>query len=223
MVRIAVWWCVGSTCDLRALIGCRILVIVPFLSSLGVPWSPAHPDIAANANTTALLSDSATQGSTFSQTRELLRTVDLQDLRLDLQAVCDVSLAWQRGTAGVLYLVVVFCAFKLLIQAETQAELALMSDRQVGENEVTSWVRAIQVDHTSNWSTRKYCGLVWVWHATRLCKVPGRLQGGEEEVIGVHREGDVFSDLLATCTSLELQHLELHNWWRVNRPAIGGC
>ena len=116
----------------------------------------------------------------------------------------------------------VFCALELLVQAETQAELALMSDRQVRENEVTSRVRAFQVDHAGNWSTSKNRGLVWVRHATRLCQVPGRLQGGEEEVIGVHRKGDVFGDLLATCTGLELQNLELHNWWRVNRPAISG-
>jgi len=92
---VAVRRCVGSTCHLRTLIGCRIFVIVPFLASLGIPWTSAHPDIAANADTAALLGDGATQGSALGQTRELLRTEDLQNLGLHLEAVCDVGLAWE--------------------------------------------------------------------------------------------------------------------------------
>jgi hypothetical protein len=117
---------------------------------------------------------------------------------------------------------VIFCALELLVEAETQAELTLMSDRQVREDEVASSLRAVQVDHASNRSTGKDCGLVWVWHATRLCQVPGWLQSGEKEIICVHQKGDVFGDVLTICASLELEHLELDNWWRINRPAIGG-
>lgn len=63
----------------------------------------------------------------------------------------------------------VFCALELLVEAETQAELTLVSDRQVREDEVASSLRAIQVDHASNRSTGQDCGLVWVWHTTGLC------------------------------------------------------
>jgi len=63
----------------------------------------------------------------------------------------------------------VFWALELLVQAETQAEVTLVSDRQVGENEVASVFRAFQVDHASDRCTGKDCGLVGVWHATRLC------------------------------------------------------
>jgi hypothetical protein len=119
VVCIVVWRCVGCTCDLRALVGSRLFIVIPFLASFGIPWAPAHPDVATNADTTALLSDSAAEGSAFGQTRELLRAVDLQDFRLHLQAVCDVSLAWQRCTTGVFHLVVVFCALELLVKAET--------------------------------------------------------------------------------------------------------
>jgi hypothetical protein len=69
--------CVRSTCRLRALVGGRLFVVVPFLASFGIPRAPAHPNIAANADTATLLSDSATQGSAFGQTRELLRAEDL--------------------------------------------------------------------------------------------------------------------------------------------------
>jgi hypothetical protein len=117
---------------------------------------------------------------------------------------------------------VVFCAFELLVKAETQAELTLMSDRQVREDEVTSSFGTVQVDHAGNRSTGKNCGFVRVWHATRLCQVPGGLQSGEKEVVGVHQKGDVFGDLLAICARFEFQNLELNNWWRVNRPAVGG-
>lgn len=116
----------------------------------------------------------------------------------------------------------VFCALELLVKAETQAELTLMSDRQVREDEVASSFGTVQVNHASNRSTSKNCGLVWVWHATRLCQVPGWLQSGEKEVVGVHHKSDVFGDLLTICARFELQHLELDNWWRVNRPTIGG-
>lgn len=68
---------VGSTCRLRALVGRRLFVIVPFLASLRVPRIPAHPNVAANADTATLLSDSAAEGSAFGKTRELLRAEDL--------------------------------------------------------------------------------------------------------------------------------------------------
>lgn len=50
----------------------------------------------------------------------------------------------------------------------------------------------------------------------------GRLQCGEKKVVGVHDESDVFRNLLTTRARFEFQHLELDNWWRINRPAIGG-
>lgn len=117
----------------------------------------------------------------------------------------------------------VLCALELFVKAEAQAELALVSYRQVRENEVASGVRTVQIDHASNGCAGKDCGLVWVWHATRLCQMPGRLQGSKKEIVGVHHKSDVFGNLLASCASLEFKHLELDNWWRVNGPAIGGC
>jgi len=77
MVAVVVRRRVGSVCGLRALVGGRLFVIVPILASLRIPWAPAHPNIAANTDTAALLGDSATQGSAFGQTRELLRAEDL--------------------------------------------------------------------------------------------------------------------------------------------------
>ena len=77
MRMVIVRSCVGSTCGLRALVGGRLFIVVPFLASLCIPRAPAHPYIAANANTATLLGNSATQGGAFGQTRELLRAEDL--------------------------------------------------------------------------------------------------------------------------------------------------
>jgi hypothetical protein len=98
-----------------------------------------------------------------------------------------------------------------------------VTNRQIRENKVAGWVRTVQVNHASNRCTGKNSGLIRVGHATRLSQMPGRLQCGEEEVVRVHHEGDIFGNFLAIGTGLEFQHLELDNWWWVDRPAIGGC
>ena len=169
MCVVAVRRCVGSVCGLRALVGGQLFIIVPFFASLRIPWAPAHPNIAANTDTATLLSYSATQGSAFGQTRELLRAEYLQDCGLHLETVCDVSVTWQRGTTRIFRLVVVFCALELFVEAKAQAELTFMSDRQVREDEVASSLRTVQVDHAGHRCACKNCGLVWVWHATGLC------------------------------------------------------
>lgn len=221
VVRVVVRWCVGSTCHLRALIRCRVFVLIPILASLGIARISAHPDIATYAYATALFSDGAAEGSAFCEARELLRAVHLQDFRLDLETVSDVGVARRGGPTRVFHLVMVLCALELLVQAETQTEVTLVSNGQVREDKVPGWVRTIQIDHASNRCTGKNSGLVWVGHATRLCQVPGRFQCGEKEVVGVHHESDVFRDFLAAGARLEFQHLELDNWWRINRSAIG--
>lgn len=73
VVRVVVRWCVGSTCHLRALIRCRVFVLIPILASLGIARISAHPDIATYAYATALFSDGAAEGSAFCEARELLR------------------------------------------------------------------------------------------------------------------------------------------------------
>jgi hypothetical protein len=56
VIFVGVRWCVRSTRHLRALVSCRVFILVPILASLGIARGPAHPDIAAYAYTTALLS-----------------------------------------------------------------------------------------------------------------------------------------------------------------------
>lgn len=219
VVWVAVWRWVFGACHLSTLFSGQVFVVLPVLATLcGI--GSAHPDVATNAYTTALLGDSATQRSAFGQTRELLRAEHLQNFRFHLEAMSDMSLALSRKQTRVFQLVVVFCALELLVKAETQAEVTLVSDRQVREDEVTSWVGSVQVYHASNRCAGKNSRLVRVWHATRLSQVPGGLQSGEEEIVGIHHEGDVFRDLLAVCAGLHLKHPELNNWWRINRPAI---
>lgn len=222
VVCVAVWRCVGGTCHLSTRFSGQVFVVIPVLASLCVTRiiGPAHPDIATNAYTTALLGDSTAQRSAFGQTRELLRAEDLQDFRFHLEAMSDMSLALGWEETRIFQLVVVFCTLELLVKAETQAEVTFVANRQVREDEVASWVWSVQVDHTSNRCAGKNSRLVRVWHASRLSQVPGGLQSGEKEVVGIHHEGDVFSNLFTICARLHLKHLELNDGWRINRSAI---
>jgi hypothetical protein len=170
-----------------------------------------------------LLGDSATERCAFSKTRELLRAEDLQDSRLDLQAMCDVVVAGRDSPAWVVYLVVVLDTFELLVQAEAETEVAFMANGQVWEDEVAGRVRAVQVYHASDRCTGKDGGLVRVRHATRLGHVTRRFQGCEEKVVGVHHEGDVLDGVFSGDIGLDLQNSELDYGWRVDGSAIGGC
>lgn len=95
--------------------------------------------------------------------------------------------------------------------------MAFVPHGKVGEDEVASRLWAFQVNHTSNRGAGKNGRLVLVGHATSLGDVARGFQSREQEVVGVHGEGDVLGDVVR----LELQDLQLDDWWRVNRSAIG--
>jgi hypothetical protein len=181
----------------------------------------AHADITADAYTATLLGDSATECSTFGQTREFLRAVDLQDGRLDLKTVGDVVVAGRDSSAWVVYLVVVSDKLKFFVQAEAKAEVAFMANGQVWEDEVAGRVRAVQVYHASDRCTGKDGGLVRVRHATSLGQVPRGFESCEEKVVGVHHEGDVLVGVFSGDIGLDFENPELDYGWRVDRSAIG--
>lgn len=83
--------CVRSTCCLCTLFRGLFLVLIP-LPPAGFRRLSAHPHIAANANTAALLGDRTAEGGAFSETGESLGAEDLEDLRLDFQSVSDMGI-----------------------------------------------------------------------------------------------------------------------------------
>jgi hypothetical protein len=93
VVRVVVRRCVGSARRIRTLVSRRVFVTVPILAFLRAMIPAMHPHIATNPYTATLLGDNTTERSAFGQTGELLCTEHLQDLRLDLESVGDVSLA----------------------------------------------------------------------------------------------------------------------------------
>lgn len=113
----------------------------------------------------------------------------------------------------------VFGALEFLVQAEAKAIVTFVPDGQIREYEVASWVWALEVDHSRNRSTGEDGHFVRVSHATGLGQMPRVFQGREEEVVGVHHEGNVLDHVVG----LDLEDLELHYRWRVHRSAVGRC
>jgi hypothetical protein len=112
--------------------------------------------------------------------------------------------------------------FEFLVQAEAKTEVAFMANGQVGEDEVAGRVRAVQVYHASDRCTGKDGGLVRVRHATRLGHMTRGFESSEEEVVGVHHEGDVLDGVITIGTGLDFQNPELNYRWRVDGSAIRG-
>jgi hypothetical protein len=214
-------WCPRH---LRAMFRSFGLVPVPFLATFSIARvGLAHADITAYAYTAALLGNSATERSAFGKTGELLRAEDLQDGRLDFQAMGDVVVTGRDSSAWVVYLVVVPGKFEFLVQAEAETEVAFMANGQVWEDEVAGRVRAVQVYHASDRCTGKDGGLVRVGHATRLGHMTRGFESSEEKVVGVHHEGDVLDGVVSTDVGLDFQNPELDYGWRVDWSAVCRC
>lgn len=157
---------VRSRCA-SGLIICRLLIVlIPILRRLVLTAPHAH--IASNADAAALFSDHAAQRSAFGQTWELLRREDNEWIRLDLEAVGDVGIdAGLRMSAqgGAVIGVHILRVLELLVEREAQAVLALVTDREIGEDEVAGRARTIEIRHTSNGCTSED----WEARSCRRC------------------------------------------------------
>lgn len=196
--------------------GSLVLVVVPiFSATLG--FAPAHTHVSPNSDAATLLSDHPAQSGALGQAWELLRTEDLKWLRLHFQAVIDhggpISIAF--GLFG--QFILILGTFELLVQAKAQPVLAFMADRQIRKNEIARRLGPIQVHHSGygsasqDWRGLSLRGDASVGNGSRS------FQSCEQEIIGMHSEGDVRLAVLA------LEDLELYNWWRVDRPSVGRC
>lgn len=185
-----------------------LLVTIPFLGALVLAAS--HPNIASYADTATLLSDHTAKRSALGQTRELLGGENGERRRLDLASVGDEAVA-VMDHVRVLWIKVLDFA-EVLKQSKAQAVFALMANRQVREDEVTSRTWAVEIGHTGNRSTSEDRRAGDGGRSTSWCDGTGILETGMQEEVGVVSKGDVL---------VVLENAQLNNRWRINRTAVG--
>lgn len=172
-----------------------------------------HADIAADTDSASLVGNSLAEGSAFHQSRELLGAEDVEGLRLDFHSPVN---AWGKIGIGRLQ-VEVLGLLGRLEQAEGEAEVALVSDGEIGEDEVSCLSRSVEIGHTRCGNTsqdgRVVSSSIWdtaVGHGT------GLLQARIEEEISVIVERDVFAFL----NGGTLDNAKFNNRWRVNGSSV---
>ncbi len=200
---------VGRCCSSSAVVASTLLIVlVPFLGRFVL--AAAHPHVATDTDTTALLGDLAAQGSALRQPGELLGGEDGKRRRLDLSTMADelVAVVYDHGVTRIH----VLDLGSVLKQCEAQAVFALVTDGQVREEEVAAWHRAFEVGHAGNWGTSEdrkagACGRL----CASVCDGARILQSRMEEETGIVGTGNV---------DVVLEDLDLNNWGRINRATI---
>jgi len=176
-----------------------------------------HANFTSNANTTSLVSHGAAELGAGRKSREFLGTVDSERLRLDFQAMGDLCFSLSSGGCSCLVqLVCVLWVLQLLVQAKAQSVLSLVTDRKIGEDEVSSLIGAIQVNHASDRSASQDGQAGRIVRDTALGDWTGLFQSRKQEVVCVHGEGDIIVFVL-----LAIKDAELDDWRRVDRTTVG--
>jgi len=120
------------------------------------------------------------------------------------------------GCSCLVQLVCIFGVLQLLVQAEAQSVLSLVTDGKIGEDEVSSLIRTIQVNHASDRSASQDGQAGRIVRDTALGDWTGLFQSREQEVVCVHGEGDIIVFVL-----LAIKDTELDDWRRVDRTTVG--
>lgn len=191
-----------------------ILIVVIEIAT-GLVLTTSHTDIASDADTASLFRDNAAQLRALRETGKLLRAEHGEGNRLDLEAVRDVSTLLDLDVRRSLA-VHVLLLLQFLVQGKAQTVLALMTNGEIGEDEIASRRRTIKVGHASDWSTSQD-GESWLgrrWN-TALSEMASILEGGEEEEVCIVREGDVGIGIRT------FKDAKLDNWWWIDRTTIG--
>ena len=189
----------------------------------GLLLTTTHADITPDPNTTSLAGHFLRQMSTLAEAWELLRAVDGERLGLDVQTEMH-KLLGRAGLHGVTggvrpgwgpVLVLVLVVFYLFVQVEVQPVVALVADRQVGENEVAGRRRTAQIRNACHGGTRQY-GDGWLSLDTAVGHRTGELESREEEEIGIVAEGDV----LVQAVGIRLVDADLDDGWWVDWSTV---
>lgn len=200
--------------------------IIHILIAIGNLVPASHADIAADADSAALLGDEPAEGCALGQTREFLCAEDGEGRRLHLQTEVH-ECAGRHGIVAQDVLpgirtpfrrmgVGIFGLFELLVQTEVQSVLPLVTDGEVWEDEVARRLGTIEVcDAGHGGPGEGRHGVLCLRHPA-LRHGSGMFQRGEEEEIGIVGESDVVP-------VLAFVDMEFDDRRRVHWPAICRC
>lgn len=172
-----------------------------------------HTYIAADTDSASLVGNGLAERSALHQSREFLGAEDVEGLRLDFHSPVNT-----RGKIGIGGLQVkVLGLLGRFKQAEGEAEVTLVSDGEIGEDEVSSLSRSVEIGHTrcrnASQDGRIVSGSIL---DTAMGNGTGLLQARIKEEIGVVVE----SDVLAFFNRVTFDDAEFNNRWRINRSSV---
>jgi hypothetical protein len=197
-------------------------VVVLALLIAGLAIATTHADITPDTDSASLLGDDSAELSALIQARELLGAEDVEAARLDLHA--EVERSGHQGDSGVRGFwrigILVGLILGLLIQVEVQTVAALVTDGQIGEQEVASLDGTIEISHAGHGHTSENWRLVGSGSLdTAIGDDASMFQSGIEEEVGVILEGNVAPLGLLPCRTLEDAQLDYRRW--INRTTVG--
>lgn len=199
--------------------------IVVITSALAL--SPSHSNIASDTYSTTLLSNSATENGRLGQTRELLCAIDNEHFRLHLHSPIKRCL-WSSASDSHLavhrsFFVNIIKLLRLLVEIEAEAIFALVSDRQIREDEITSFRWTVEVSHSRDRHACQDRDLLGrrLRLVPRWCHWTCYFQSSKEEKVGFVREGHVF--LAVRAVSIHIVYAQLNDRWRINWSSVGRC
>lgn len=172
-----------------------------------------HTDVPANSDSATLISNRLAKLSALHQSRKLLGAKHAEGHSLDLHSEVNArrQIAISRLEIEILLLL------GRLKQAEGQPVTALVANRQVGEDEVSSFSGTVEVCHTRGGDTGQDGWVVGGRSLdTAIGNRTGMLETGVEEEVGIVVE----SDILALLNCRALDDSELDNGRRINRSSV---
>jgi hypothetical protein len=151
--------------------------------------------------------------STLHQSRKLLSAVDAERFSLDFHSIVDSG--WKIAIGR--FQIIVSFLLGSLKQTEGQYVEALVADRKVGKDEITSFGGTVEIGHARSGNTSQNGWVASSWSInTTACKWTGMLETGVEKEVGVV----VKSDVLALFHTRSLDNPKLDNRGRINRSAV---
>lgn len=202
-------------------VGCRCgssaaVIIFSAFKCARLAVSLPHSHVASDSYSATLVSDCLAELGALHEAGKLLGAKDVERLRLDFHPPVDARREiWVDGIH--VEILLLFCRLE---QAKRQAKVALMTNRQVGEDEITGLYRPIQISHAGsryagqNGRIRRRRAL----HTT-VGQSASLLKTGIEEEVGIVVEGDV----LALLYRRTLDNAQLDDWWRIYWSSVAVC
>jgi hypothetical protein len=188
----------------------------------------SHAHITSNTHTATLFSDNAAERGTGSKTRKLLGAVNLERGRFDLEPKVQKGLGssgfarWGEALArrhGRVF-IQILSILDFFVQVEVEAIESFMANRQIGEDEVASLRRAIQIgnagdrDSSQDGAGRRLAVNAAVGDGT------GIVEGCEQKEVGIVSESNV--GLVHVIFGVGFENAQLHDRWRIDGTTVGG-